>query len=874
MNAGPAVSNPGRHGTQSDIVKDVGASAERLDEKMPDFRSLNIWGTGAWNTGPPAGNRHWDRVFITMTGRRFSTLKMALACLGLVVLAACDSPEERLESHYEDGATLVENGDDVRAALEFRNALQINPDHVPSLYGLARIEERRANWQAVGSLLNKIVDLDPTHIEATVRLGRIALLAGQIDRALELSNAASELAPDNIDAITFKAAVLLNLEDTEGALAAANAALALDPDNADAVSVLAAERIASGATREAVALLDKQLAKTADNVALQLIKIRALAALEDLEGVEDVLVTLTDLYPETNAFRAALIRLYMNEERYDDAEGQVRAVADASPESLEANLDVIRFLNAVRGVDAAEEEAKKLIARADVNQTSYRQILARLYLDTRRTDEARAVLQEIIVSDAPIDERFGAKNQLAQFSRLEGKLDEARAIIDEILAEDDKNAAALTTRAAILLEERKFDDAILDLRTVLRDEPDSVRAHILLGSAHQANGSIELADDQYARGFEASDGAAAIGLPYAQFLAQRGASDRADQILTMVVQRDPENMDALRALAQIKINNQDWVGAQQVAERLRQLDDESSVVDRIAGLALQGQERFEQSIEAFERSQEAAPDATRPLASLVGAYVRAGQSDRAKQFLESVLETSPNNAFAQVLIAQVLVQEGDFDGAEQAFEKAIERDPSANLTYVSMAGFYASQSQPDKAQETIDRGLEANPDDNTLRLARAGFYEQTGDKESALEQYRLLYEASPNSAILANNYAATLIDARQDRESAEKALQVAQGLLTSTVPQFQDTVGWIYYRLGQYSDAVRYLENAAERLPELAVVRYHLGMAYRATQDFVSAIDEFETVVELSETQDFAEIEEVRQMLEELREKAAPRTGN
>ena len=809
-----------------------------------------------------------------MSGRRFSTLKTLLACLGMVVLAACDSPEERLESHYEDGVSLVENGDDVRASLEFRNALQINPDHVPSLYGLARIEERRANWQAVGSLLNKIVDLDPTHVEATVRLGRIALLAGQIDRALELSNAASELEPDNIDAITFKAAVLLNLEDTEGALAAANAALAVDPNNADAVSVLAAERIAAGATREAVALLDEQLAKTADNVALQLIKIRALAALEDLAGVEDVLVTLTDLYPDTNAFRTALIRLYMTEERFDDAEAQVRAVAEASPESLDANVDVVRFMNSVRGVEAAEEETKKLIARGDVNQTAYRQLLARLYLEMRQADDARAVLQEIIDSDAPIDERLGAKNQLAEFSRLDGDLDQARAIIAEILAEDEKNASALTTRAAILLGESKFDDAILDLRTVLRDEPDSVRAHVLLGSAHQANGSIELADDQYARGFEASEGAAAIGLPYAQFLAQRGAFDRADQILTMVVQRDPDNTNALRALAQIKINNADWVGARQVADRLRQLDDESSVVDRIAGLALQGQERFEQSIEAFERSQEAAPEATRPMASLVGAYVRAGQSDRAKQFLDTVLESSPQNAFAQVLMAQVLVQEEDFAAAEQAFLKAIERDPKANIAYASLAGFYVSQGNPEKAQQAIDQGLEALPEDNTLRLTRAGFYEQTGDMESALEQYRVLYEASPGSAILANNYAATLIDLRTDRESAEKALEVAQGLLTSTVPQFQDTVGWIYFRLGQYNDAVRYLENAAERLPELAVVRYHLGMAYRATQDFVAAIDEFEKVVELSETQNFAQIDEVRQILEELRAKAAPRTGN
>ena len=93
-------------------------------------------------------------------------------------------------------------------------------------------------------------------------------------------------------------------------------------------------------------------------------------------------------------------------------------------------------------------------------------------------------------------------------------------------------------------------------------------------------------------GSKRGNGAAQIGLPYAQFLAQRGAFDRADQILTMVVQRDPDNTEALRALAQVKINSADWVGARQVAERLRQLDDESSVVDRIAGSGAAGTGTF------------------------------------------------------------------------------------------------------------------------------------------------------------------------------------------------------------------------------------------------------------------------------------------
>lgn len=800
--------------------------------------------------------------------------KVFLSCLGLFILVACDSPEERLQSHYEDGQELLDNGEDVKAALEFRNALQLNGDHVPSLFGLARIEEKRANWQGVANLLNKIVDLDPTHAGATIKLGRLSLLAGQVDRALELSNKALELAPDSIDGLTFRAAVLLNLDDAEGALAAANAVLAKEPNNADAISVLAAERIVAGEIKQAVSLLDDQLAKNADNVALQLIKLRALAALDDISAVEDVLNKLVELYPDTAAFRRALISLYVSQDRLDDAEAEIRAVAEVSPEELEPNLNVVRFLNTSVSREAGEKELQRLVAKGDSNQTRYRLALTQQYILQNREDEAMAVLQAIVDNPTTPDDKLVAKNQIAELLRTSGKIEESVAILNEIFEEDPKNSGALTTRAAMLIGDRKFDDAILDLRTVLRDEPDSVRAHVLLGSAHQGTGAVELADDQYARGFQASGASPTVGLPYAQFLSQRGALDRADLVLTQVVQRNPENTVALRALAQIKINSGDWVGAQQVAERLRELQEESSVVDRIAGLALQGQERFDQSIEAFERSQQAAPEATRPMASLVGAYVRAGQPEKAKSFLDSVLENDPDNAFAQILLAQVYVQEQDLGKAEELFQVAIDRSPESSVVYTSLAGFYVAQGNREAAEQTIDRGLEKLPEDLTLRLTKAGFNERDGDFDAALDNYQRLYEATPNSPIVANNFAATLIDHRQDLQSAEIALEAVQVLLNSNIPQFQDTVGWVYYRLGRFQEALRYLEPAAEQLPNLPAIRYHLGKTYYAMKNVSGAIEEFERIVELSETQDFQNLDEVKRLLEELRSEVGTFSGD
>ena len=65
-----------------------------------------------------------------------------LAATALVVLAACSSPEERAQQHFERAIEHVEAGDDAKAMVEFRNVLQIEPKNAEVLYQLGRLHTR------------------------------------------------------------------------------------------------------------------------------------------------------------------------------------------------------------------------------------------------------------------------------------------------------------------------------------------------------------------------------------------------------------------------------------------------------------------------------------------------------------------------------------------------------------------------------------------------------------------------------------------------------------------------------------------------------------------------------------------------------------
>ena len=65
------------------------------------------------------------------------------------------------------------------------------------------------------------------------------------------------------------------------------------------------------------------------------------------------------------------------------------------------------------------------------------------------------------------------------------------------------------------------------------------------------------------------------------------------------------------------------------------------------------------------------------------------------------------------------------------------------------------------------------------------------------------------------------------------------------MPQVQDTVGWAQYKQGDFKAAIATLENAAAKQPNLASLRYHLGMSYAAAGQKEKAAEQFKAALAL-----------------------------
>ena len=391
----------------------------------------------------------------------------------------------------------------------------------------------------------------------------------------------------------------------------------------------------------------------------------------------------------------------------------------------------------------------------------------------------------------------------------------------------------------------QLDLAITDLQQALKDQPRSTELILLLALAYERNGSMALAEKQYADAVRISNFDSAVGLNYVNFLLRRGSIDRAGQFLTELSKRSPKNLDILSALAQVELGRGNWASAQEVAESIRNTGTGRIIADQILGAALLGQHKYDESIAIFQSAVNEAPSAVQPMISLVQTLVRAQKTDKAIAFLKSALDTNPDNAEARILMGSIQLATGTRDQAMESFKLAIEKQPNNIVGYQALSGLYASEKKYDQALAVIRSGLQMQPDSMILHLAMAGALEQAHEYEAAISEYEQILSKHPGSMIAANNLASLLSDQRNDKASLERAHTLVAGLRETQVPQFKDTLGWISYRRDDYVNAVSLLEKAVTALPDMALVRYHLAMSYIAVGQTAKASEQLRTALSL-----------------------------
>jgi tetratricopeptide (TPR) repeat protein len=775
--------------------------------------------------------------------RRFGFHRLLLCVLLLALTAGCSKPEQRAQGYFERGMASLAKGDDLQARIELTTALKFKGDILEAWRALAGIDERTNSKQALFQDLRSIVQFDPNDLDARLKLASMMVAAGAGDAALKVLEVAKEDKPNAV-LHGLKASLLARANDSAGAEREAQRAIEIDPKNLDASTVLALKKMQDGDNDGALKLLDSARIDPKDEIRVSLLKLQIYNRKKDLPQAEALLRKLVAQNPREFAFRNELIQFYIAGKRFDDAERELRSRAEANPTDIKPEMDVVRFLLSTKGPAAGQQElAARIKAGGDV--FDYQIALAELQASQGNVSDATQLLQTLVGTASSPDRKLTAQVRLAEIYVNRVNFDAAEPIISEVLQKDVHNTGALRLRATIRIERGQFDNAISDLRDALNGQPKSPQLLLLMAEAYERSGKNELVERQYADALKSSNFEPGVGQLYVAYLQRKGDLEQAEGILTEVIKRNPNNSQLWTTLAEIRLKRRDWAGALAIADAITRQNGDLAVADQIRGSAFAGQNKIDQSIAALEKAHAEAPDAVQPVVGLASFYVQQGKASKADALLQSVIKKFPDNAQILVLIGQTKLAENKTDEALQNFKAAIAKQPKDAAGYNALSDLYVRQKNYAAAIDVMQSALKLQPGNINFRLTSAGLEILKGDHEAAIAQYESILKDQPDSLLAINNLASLLLDNRSDKASLTRAFALADSLKNSNIPQFEDTVGWAQYKRGDFKSAVSTLEASQVKLPNLAAVRYHLGMSYIAAGQPEMAAGQFKAAFAL-----------------------------
>jgi tetratricopeptide (TPR) repeat protein len=779
----------------------------------------------------------------------------------VMALTACGSPQERAAEYMKRAQAFYDQGDYVKAKLEAQNAAQIAPKDAAAHYLLALVAEQQQEFRPMVQHLLMAVDADPKLVPARVKLGSLYFFGQAFDQATEQAKAATELAPDDPDVHVLNARLLLQKQEVEAGTKELDAALAKNPDLVDAILLRAAVMATSDPVAglkvldDAIARLGKEKAKP-----LRQVRIAFLAQQNRTSEMEQSFRELIRDYPKEEEFQYALARFYASQGRVDDAERVMRSVVALDPNDLEARLGLAQFLAQMRSPEAAEKALEAFVAE-NPNQLELRSALGRLYEANKKPDAALAVYEELAKRDPKSRPGLFARVRVGALKIVKGDVSGGTKLIDAVLVDEPDNADALLIRAGLRVQNKQFNDAIADVRTVLRKEPNNVRAMLLLARTHTLMNDRVLAKDAYRRMLAADPKNADAPRELAALEAMDKNFDAAEDVLRARLKEAPADIDTASRLIDLLGSQQAWREAEVEARRVSALPDDKGVGQFQLGRLALSQKKNAEAVEAFRKALEKNPEAVLALEGLATTLETMGRKEEAAAVLQDYLKKNPGNLSAKFLQGSTLARTGDVASAEKVFSEIVGAKPDASLAWAALARL--NPNDPEKRIDAYKRGLAANPGNAELGLLLGTELEQAKRYDEAIAHYQELLKANPNVDIATNNLASLLLDYRSDPASHARALELAKKLDTSSNAAFLDTVGWAYYRNKDYPQAVQFCERAVAAAGQVPLLRYHLGMAYLANKNPAGARQELQQAVTTTKA-DFPGLEEAKATLQRL----------
>ena len=356
---------------------------------------------------------------------------------------------------------------------------------------------------------------------------------------------------------------------------------------------------------------------------------------------------------------------------------------------------------------------------------------------------------------------------------LEGRHDEAIAIIQRAIASDTRNHFFYQLRGLIYTLQSKHDRAISDFNEAIALDPSDVNSYVHRGRAWAALGEYQRAVEDFTTATAEDPNAEAYSARGDAYIAMGEDHAALEDYETVIGLRPDADAYVARGTAYLALK--DVSSAMNDFNKANLLDPSNVAAHVMRGNIYQGQENHGAATEEYGRAIALTPEivnfdeldlmdeSTRAhfyelaIQDIGNAYCgrgssrsRTGDVDGALNDFNAAIKLMPENANFYCVRAVAYGEQGDHSKAMQDFDAAVELDNRSATPLYAKAVFHFNSEDFDRSLQDCHRAISLSPDWSEAYCLRGMVLMRLGDYGGAIHDFGETINLGSGSSSIGN----------------------------------------------------------------------------------------------------------------------------
>lgn len=450
----------------------------------------------------------------------------------------------------------------------------------------------------------------------------------------------------------------------------------------------------------------------------------------------------------------------------------------------------------------------KQIIKDNPKSIELQEVFAKKYYEINKISEAKETAKQILKTSP---QNYTALVLLGQIYYSENNLEESLKHFQVVLEQAPEDPEVYATVSRIYQKQNDMEQVEKLLKNAYLMHPDNDQFCRLIANFYRNQGNLEEAVKYYEKLDETSPESVDTIQALLTFYLQEQKNDAVKSYVIKIENRQVmQRKETVKLIGLLLLNYKSYENAERLFVKLIGMDNTDLVAVSALSQIYNKKGKFAESDKLFDEAKKGLTDEEneRKYYLFLGQnYYEQKAYQKSMDIFKEGLKKFPDDTDLYFTALSFFNEQKKYDEADALIAQAEKNISDKTVIQEIKASSLSNQKKYDEAVSIYEKLIEDNPENDQYYFLIAAVYFEMKEYKKAEDNYRKAIGISPLNIDALNNLGYMFAEQNINLKEAKELIERAK-TLKPYAGYILDSLGWVYFKMGDYVNAQKYLERA------------------------------------------------------------------